>query len=293
MSTDDHEWPSAVEIEEYYRENPGERMGSREADRAAFLRTICERPDDNTPRLIYADWLADHNVPEVLCPNGRGCINGTVRNGVGSFDRVPCDACHGTSRDGNQFEGRSEFIQAQCELTRPLKCEYSRLDTCFDRRTGSFDVAVSGCSNCLPVARLRLRADTLLGDHGGQWLQEEFALPEGWWLRGHDRILVESEPELAYLVWVGGFVSGVNLCWQSWLALYPVLTHPITDVILRDWPDAEWVRDMNDVGSDSPEWSFGIREALFFRRQKHMSRILGHKDGPFPGVTFTLPTEDD
>jgi uncharacterized protein (TIGR02996 family) len=30
----------------------------------AFLQAICERPDDNAPRLIFADWLDDHGEPE-------------------------------------------------------------------------------------------------------------------------------------------------------------------------------------------------------------------------------------
>src|SRR5207248_10077422 len=29
----------------------------------AFLHDICEHPDDDTPRLIYADWLDDHDDP--------------------------------------------------------------------------------------------------------------------------------------------------------------------------------------------------------------------------------------
>jgi uncharacterized protein (TIGR02996 family) len=29
-------------------------------DRDAFLRAICENPDDDTPRLVYADWLDEH-----------------------------------------------------------------------------------------------------------------------------------------------------------------------------------------------------------------------------------------
>lgn len=31
---------------------------------AGLLRDICERPFDDTPRLIYADWLEDHGSPE-------------------------------------------------------------------------------------------------------------------------------------------------------------------------------------------------------------------------------------
>src|SRR3954451_8316779 len=29
-------------------------------EREAFLRAICENPDDDTPRLVFADWLQEH-----------------------------------------------------------------------------------------------------------------------------------------------------------------------------------------------------------------------------------------
>ena len=29
----------------------------------AFLQAITESPDDNTPRLVFADWLEDHGRP--------------------------------------------------------------------------------------------------------------------------------------------------------------------------------------------------------------------------------------
>src|SRR5882672_259803 len=32
-------------------------------DRDAFLRTIRERPDDDGPRLVYADWLEEQGDP--------------------------------------------------------------------------------------------------------------------------------------------------------------------------------------------------------------------------------------
>src|SRR5438270_6904246 len=31
---------------------------------AAFLSDICDRPEDDTPRLVYADWLDEHGRPE-------------------------------------------------------------------------------------------------------------------------------------------------------------------------------------------------------------------------------------
>jgi uncharacterized protein (TIGR02996 family) len=33
-------------------------------DRAAFLAAILDRPDDDLPRLVYADWLDEHGEPE-------------------------------------------------------------------------------------------------------------------------------------------------------------------------------------------------------------------------------------
>jgi uncharacterized protein (TIGR02996 family) len=32
--------------------------------RAALLQAVCENPDDDTPRLVYADWLDDHGDPD-------------------------------------------------------------------------------------------------------------------------------------------------------------------------------------------------------------------------------------
>jgi uncharacterized protein (TIGR02996 family) len=29
-------------------------------EREAFLLAICENPDDDTPRLVFADWLQEH-----------------------------------------------------------------------------------------------------------------------------------------------------------------------------------------------------------------------------------------
>lgn len=33
-------------------------------DREALLRTVCENPDDDLPRLVFADWLDEHDEPE-------------------------------------------------------------------------------------------------------------------------------------------------------------------------------------------------------------------------------------
>jgi uncharacterized protein (TIGR02996 family) len=33
-------------------------------EREALLRAVCENPDDDTPRLVFADWLDEHCEPE-------------------------------------------------------------------------------------------------------------------------------------------------------------------------------------------------------------------------------------
>ena len=33
-------------------------------EREALLRAVCENPDDDTPRLVFADWLDEHDEPE-------------------------------------------------------------------------------------------------------------------------------------------------------------------------------------------------------------------------------------
>lgn len=48
----------------------------------AFLADIIEHPDDDTPRLIYADWLEDHDQPERA-----------------EFIRVQCELAHGIVPD--------------------------------------------------------------------------------------------------------------------------------------------------------------------------------------------------
>ena len=50
------------------------------SDEAAFLRAICEHPDEDTPRLVYADWLDEQGgevntnwaelIRDQVCPGG-------------------------------------------------------------------------------------------------------------------------------------------------------------------------------------------------------------------------------
>lgn len=70
-------------------------------DDAAFLAAICARPDDDLPRLVYADWLDEHGRGErgefirVQCAiathDHRSCNQGICRQA----GHGPCRACRG------------------------------------------------------------------------------------------------------------------------------------------------------------------------------------------------------
>src|SRR3954465_6637931 len=49
------------------------------AERAAFLRAIADNPDDDLPRLVFADWLDEHGEP----------ARGGVIRGQGGLARLP------------------------------------------------------------------------------------------------------------------------------------------------------------------------------------------------------------
>jgi uncharacterized protein (TIGR02996 family) len=52
------------------------------SDKEALIRAICTFPDEDTPRLVYADWLEEHNE------GGRAeFVRGQVLNG-GTMDRL-------------------------------------------------------------------------------------------------------------------------------------------------------------------------------------------------------------
>lgn len=68
------------------------------SDRAAFLRAIAEQPDDDLPRLVYADWLDEHGEPERA-----------------EFIRVQCELA---ARPGSPPGRRAELLAREGELLR-------------------------------------------------------------------------------------------------------------------------------------------------------------------------------
>ncbi len=83
-------------------------------DREASIRSVCEQPEDDTVRLVFADWLDGQEAARGRC---RRC-NGTRYRGMHSkntFTQVRCECRDGTGLDTTDRD-RAEFIRVQVEL---------------------------------------------------------------------------------------------------------------------------------------------------------------------------------
>lgn len=102
-------------------------------DHDAFLPDILADPFDDTPRLVFADWL-DENAGDVACPRCEGGEywgkRGYPRPEVVTLKpplqpKDICIRCHGEDTVSDGRRERAEFIRVQCELAK-LDIEYAR-----------------------------------------------------------------------------------------------------------------------------------------------------------------------
>src|SRR5262245_25730748 len=85
------------------------------SDEKALLAAIWEHPHEDTPRLVYADWLDEHDAD----PGPAGRAESTPGAGPGSraaraeFIRVQCELAR---RDAWDEEGRAVLLKREKEL---------------------------------------------------------------------------------------------------------------------------------------------------------------------------------
>lgn len=86
---------------------------------AGLMGAILAVPEDDNPRLIYADWLDEHAVDAVCtdCHQGRR---------YGS-DWINCP-CRGTGRVSDGRRELAEFVRVQCELARLADCDHDKVN---------------------------------------------------------------------------------------------------------------------------------------------------------------------
>jgi uncharacterized protein (TIGR02996 family) len=219
-----------------------------------FLADICQHPGDDTPRLIYADWLKEHDAWtwEIV-------LGHVVHHPQADGPRLL--AAHWLDEHGDPE--RSEFIRVQCELVR---------------RTASCSVcnriAGSDPNRCVPCTRLRRRERELLRRYWSDWLvrldncYRACGNREAW--PGN---VVGPSPEHVVMTFRRGFVAEVTLTTKDFLRHARALFRaaPLTKVVLSDrepwypYPPEEdccwWFRGCG-LGA-SPEESNALPAELF------------------------------
>ena len=82
----------------------------------ALLRAVITNPDDDTPRLLYADALDELPTARVKC-HVCGGTPGPYRYDVRRDKLLPCGVCDGTGEVVDTFPAeRAEFVRVQVEL---------------------------------------------------------------------------------------------------------------------------------------------------------------------------------
>lgn len=130
------------------------------ADETALLRAILTHPAEDTPRLMYADWL-DENAETGACRACEGCgqvydgggsglvttIPATRSNVVRFSDDRDCPTCHGTGWASDGRAARAEFIRVQIGIVQVERDRVTYLNdgTDWQQCTG---VSADWCPNC-------------------------------------------------------------------------------------------------------------------------------------------------
>lgn len=195
-----------------------------DSEEAALLAAIIAAPDDDTPRLVYADWLQEQAVDATCgeCDAGR-VFSRDVQSLRPAGAWHTCRRCGGSGRLTDGRVGRAEFIRVQCELAvlndRHRRGDASPEDT--DRRQ---------------ALQRRERQLTITVYPREIW-------PTFDWLRG-----LGINPDGCALDPRGGWIAAVTCAAAEWVAHGDAIRarHPVTRVQLTTAPEVRWVPPARD-----------------------------------------------
>lgn len=185
----------------------------------ALLAGILAAPDDDLPRLVFADRL-DEIAGDVACGVCHGVGDALVQTDYGATQER-CLTCHGTGRVSDGRRERAEFIRVQCELAR-------------------YEEKVEDSARADHWWNLKRRERVLRDTHSDRWRLEatgKLGVPltgETWFSRG--------------------FVSSLTLSAADWLRVADaVYWHPGQTVECPECEGRGWhTRQHND---DGPAWA--------------------------------------
>jgi hypothetical protein len=89
----------------------------------AFKRAILENPAEDTPRLVYADWLDEH-AGFIKCPY---CYGDGILGPIAGIPKGECEDCKGTGEVSDKSRERASFIRAQVQAACGFELESMRL----------------------------------------------------------------------------------------------------------------------------------------------------------------------
>lgn len=91
-------------------------------EQRAFIDAIIANPEDDAPRLVYADWLDEHD-DQMSCPTCNGdCQVKISVTYVPNNQYTRCQTCNGSGCVPNLFAERAAFIRKQLELPDVDNC---------------------------------------------------------------------------------------------------------------------------------------------------------------------------
>lgn len=284
-------------------------------DEQALLRAVCVSPDDDAPRLVYADWL-EERAGSVPCD----CeAHGGMRSDPPGLETrlaaeeaegsptlsgawVPCKGCGGSGRIPNYNAERAEFIRVQIEANRtPETIETSRYCSQIEWDDHP-EWAAQGRRFRLTDPRSRVgvlyysktniswqlladRAQAILTNGQSLWPYQtnhrRWLGEQAWW----------GQLEAGY---TRGFVCWVRLTAAEFLRRCDVIfeRHPVTQVLLTGAIEAGH-RNSTDVVLGTPDGSI---QRVCRHYQPTLSEIPGGRStllaaalrGEWPGVSFSV-----
>lgn len=238
-------------------------------DHAAFIATICDRPTEDGPRLVYADWLEEQGdadraefirvqvklatIPPLIIGSETTALGAvtapttaTVRTHSiepdyrGRIVDVQQDSGNGRIVHNTMFlrgivENQRQEMRPSDRITTELTIQVSemRIDSMFEDQ--------------VKAVGLRERERALLEAHGRSWVTElVHACKDGdgqfmqW---GYNHVKYHSTRTIEW-TWCRGFIDSITLSWPDWLAHAAAIraAQPVSACRLTTWPEIAFSR---------------------------------------------------
>lgn len=209
-----------------------------------LLNTIIANPEDDAPRLVYADWLDENDGTEECTKcSGEGWLHTLYR--LAEMDKnehcstsARCEVCDGKGLHTNRFAELAEFIRVQCELANASGCDLmtggKNCDE-FNKKLSPYKTQLI-CHKCNRIEWLKRRQEQLLGFAPGGGSMRQYNWKE-WFGNAINFIHRSGRKEDVLKMFRRGFVEQIACTMSDWMMYGPeiVQDHPITHVALSDF----------------------------------------------------------